>query len=98
MSPDDEKLRRNLLEHNGMAGLEILSPDAVGDAVRIFYRDGFVVVKDVLTPEQVAFLRAGCEREAAAITALDPERKGNRGPYRYSYGGASITNSVLHRE
>ncbi len=98
MNEDVDTLRRELEADNGMPGLEILSPDDVDAAVRIFYRDGFVVVRDVLSAEQTALLRGGCEREAEAIIALDPDRKGNRGPYRYSYGGASLTNSVLHRE
>ena len=96
---DTEKLRRDLEANNGMPGLEILRPDQVDDAVRIFYRDGFVVVRDVLDEDQVRFLRGGCEREAGEIVALDPnpDRSRNRG--RYAYGvGASITNSLLHRE
>ena len=62
------------------------------------YRDGFVVVRDVLTADQVKFLRQGCEREAAEVVAMDPNRDGNRHRNRYSWGGASLTNSVLHRE
>ena len=88
-------LRRDLEANNGMPGLEILRPEEVDAAVRIFYRDGFVVVRDVLTADQVKFLRRGCEREAEAVVAEDPNPEGR---YRYSYGGASITNSLLHRE
>ena len=95
MSVDVETLRRDLEANNGMPGLEILRPEEVDAAVRIFYRDGFVVVRDVLTADQVKYLRRGCEREAKALVAEDPNREGR---YRYSYGGASITNSVLHRE
>lgn len=98
MSVDVETLRRDLEANNGMPGLEILKPDEVDAAVRIFYRDGFVVVRDVLTADQVKFLRRGCEREAAEVVAMDPNRDGNRHRNRYSWGGASLTNSVLHRE
>ena len=91
-----DALRQHLETSNGIADLEILTPDHVDDAVRIFYRDGFVMVRDVLTPEQVAFLRAGCERETAEILSIGQEQY--PGTNRYSYGGASITNSVLHRE
>ena len=98
MSVDVEALRCDLEANNGMPGLEILRPDEVDAAVRIFYRDGFVVVRDVLTADQVRFLRQGCEREAAEVVALDPSRDGNRHGNRYSWGGASLTNSVLHRE
>ena len=72
MSVDVESLRRDLEASNGMPGLEILQPDEVDAAVRIFYRDGFVVVRDVLTADQVKFLRQGCEREAAEVVAMDP--------------------------
>ena len=93
-----ETLRRDLEANNGMPGLEILRPDEVDAAVRIFYRDGFVVVRDVLTADQVQYLRQGCEREARALVAEFPDGKGNRGLYRYSWGGASPTRSLLHRE
>ena len=98
MSVDVATLRRDLEANNGMPGLEMLQPDQVDAAVRIFYRDGFVVVRDVLTADQVRFLRQGCEREAAEVVAMDPNRNGNRHRNRYSWGGASLTNSVLHRE
>ena len=98
MTLDTETLRRDLEANNGMPGLEILGPDEVDAAVRIFYRDGFVVVRDVLTPGQVEFLRRGCEREARALVAEFPNGKGNRGTYRYSWGAASLTGSLLHRE
>ena len=97
MAEDLAALQLSLAECNGLQGLQVHTPAAIEAVVETFYRDGFAVVRDVLTPRQVAFLRAGCEREADAIIELDPERKGNRGPYRYSFGGASITNSVLHR-
>ena len=98
MPVDVEPLRRDLEAHNGMPGLEILRPEEVDRAVRIFYRDGFVVVRDVLDRDQVKFLRRGCEREAGELVAEDPNGNGIRGNYRYSWGGASLTNSVLHRE
>ena len=98
MTQNIEDLTRNLLSNSGMPGLELLNPDEIDRATQIFYRDGFVVIQDALTPEQVRFLRSGCEREAKEIIAIDPKGIGNRGPYRYSYGGASLTNSVLHRE
>ena len=95
---DIKDLTSSLMSNNGMAGLELLNPSEIDRATQIFYRDGFVVIQDVLTPEQVYFLRGGCEREANEIIAIDPKGVGNRGPYRYSYGGASLTNSVLHKE
>ena len=70
MTQDIKALTSNLLSNNGMAGLELLSPSEIDRATRIFYRDGFVVIRDVLTPEQVHFLRSGCEREANEIIAI----------------------------
>ena len=64
MTQNIEDLTRNLLSNSGMSGLELLNPDEVERATQIFYRDGFVVIQDVLTSEQVRFLRSGCEREA----------------------------------
>ncbi|XOV90253.1 MAG: phytanoyl-CoA dioxygenase family protein [Pseudomonadota bacterium] len=89
-------LRQHLLANNGIRGLEILDPDEVERATRIFYRDGFVAVRNALTPEQLDFLRAGCEREIQAMMKLDAERQGNRGSHRYSFGGASKTGHLMH--
>lgn len=94
---DLDALRRHLEANNGLVGLEILEPDEVERATRIFHRDGFVVVRDVLDEEQVGRLRAGVEAAASEIVALDPDGHGNRGPHRYSFGGASATRSMLHR-
>lgn len=92
-----ETLRAHLLANNGLVGLEILEPDEVERATRIFHRDGFVVVANVLDDDQVATLRAAVEEVAAEIVALDPDGRGNRGAHRYSFGGSSATRSMLHR-
>jgi ectoine hydroxylase-related dioxygenase (phytanoyl-CoA dioxygenase family) len=90
-------LREYLAVNNGIRDLEILEPSEVERAVRLFDRDGFVVVRDALDGDQVEFLRAGVDEAVAAIAALDPDRSGNRGSHRYSFGGSSITRSMLHR-
>jgi ectoine hydroxylase-related dioxygenase (phytanoyl-CoA dioxygenase family) len=74
----------------------VLEPHEVERAVRIFHRDGFVVVRDALTPQQLATLRTASDDVMAQIVALDPDRSGNRGPHRYSFGGSSLTRSMLH--
>jgi ectoine hydroxylase-related dioxygenase (phytanoyl-CoA dioxygenase family) len=76
--------------------LEVLDPTEVDRAVRIFQRDGFVVVRDALTADQLALLRATTDDVMRKIVALDPDRSGNRGSYRYSFGGSSLTRSMLH--
>lgn len=96
-APDLTAQREYLAQHNGIAGLETCNPGEVERAVRIFRRDGFVVVRDALDAERLEFLRAGVRAVAADIVALDAERTGNRGSHRYSFGGSSATRSMLHR-
>ena len=96
-SPDLVAHREYLSAQNGINGLELCDPSEIERAVRIFRRDGFVVVRDALDADQVAFLRSGVREVAAEIVALDAERNGNRGSHRYSFGGSSLTRSMLHR-
>ncbi len=95
-TPELNDFRQYLEQHNGIAGLEVVSPDEVARAVRVFHRDGFVVVKDALTATQLEFIRSGCDRVIAEIIALDKNRTGNRGSHRYSFGSSSITGQLLH--
>jgi hypothetical protein len=95
--PDVVALRDHLAAHNGITGLEILDPSEIERAVRLFRRDGFVVVRDALDPDQTEFLRNGVNEVVDSILALDPDRGGNRGSHRYSFGGSSVTRSMLHR-
>lgn len=95
--PEVVELRRHLEQHNGIRGLEIIRPDEIERAVRLFARDGFVVVADALDPDQIEFLRHGVDEVVEEIIALDPDRSGNRGSHRYSFGGSSLTRSMLHR-
>ncbi len=94
---DVAALREHLAANNGIVGLEVLDPHEIERAVRIFDRDGFVVVRDVLTPEQTEFLANGTLEVVDQIVSLDDTRQGNRGSHRYSFGGTSITRSMLHR-
>ncbi len=94
--PDVVALRDHLEANNGLKGLEILSPHEVERAARIFHRDGFVAVKNVLTPEQLETLRGGCDRVIHDMLANDKNRQGNRGSHRYSFGSASRTGQLLH--
>ena len=92
-----DEQRAYLSANNGIKGLEVLDPSEVDRAVRIFNRDGFVVVHDALTADELAFLKAGVDAAVHDIVSLDPDRKGNRGSHRYSFGGSSLTRSMLHR-
>ena len=52
--PEVEALRKRLRKHNGIRGLEICDPSEMKKIARIFRRDGFVVVRDLLNAEQLA--------------------------------------------
>jgi len=88
-----EHIERN----GGIVGLEVLSPSDIEQAVKLFNRDGFVVVGNALNEEQVEFLRNGVVDVANQIVAVDDDATGNRGSHRYSFGGSSVTRSMLHR-
>ena len=100
--PEVEALREHLQHHNGFRGLEICSPDEIKKAARIFHRDGFVVVRDLLNAEQLARFREGCARVLSDILSIPGQ--GNRKymgetkrlPHRYSYGTSSASRQMLH--
>ncbi|NDC79229.1 MAG: hypothetical protein EBZ67_15365, partial [Chitinophagia bacterium] len=95
--PEVQALREHLEAHNGIKGLDILSPSDTRHAADLFRRDGFVVIADVLNDEQTDILKRGCDEVINEILSLDADRKGNRGSHRYSFGGSSLTRSQLHR-
>jgi hypothetical protein len=100
--PDVERLRARLKEKNGITGLEIVEPHEVERAARIFFRDGFVVVKDLLDAERLATWREASARVLKQILEIkgQGERKyiteTGRLPHRYSYGTASASRELLH--
>ncbi len=96
-SPAMIELREHLEANNGIRGLELFEPGDIESIVRVFRRDGFVVVADVLTADQVDYLKAGCDQVVSEIQAVDPDGYGNRGSHRYSFGSASTTRSQIHR-
>lgn len=91
-----QDLRRYLQERNGIRDLAVCAPTQIARARELFLRDGFVVVRDVLTSEQLTMLRQGVERVVGEMLAIDQNRDGNRGSHRYSFGGASRTGNMLH--
>jgi len=78
-SKDFSQLKYHLAQNNGIPDLETCAPDQVERARQLFLRDGFVVVRNVLTPEQLAFLRQGVDRVVNEMIALDSNLEGNRG-------------------
>jgi ectoine hydroxylase-related dioxygenase (phytanoyl-CoA dioxygenase family) len=69
-----------------MLEVEVVHPAAAERAAAIFHRDGFVVVRDALTPEQLAYAQAGARRVIAEQMEATPLEKANRGFARYSFG------------
>jgi len=100
--PEVDRLRAHLAAHNGIDGLEICDPVEVDRIARIFRRDGFVVVRDLLDPDQLNRFRTGCARLLSQILEI-PGRDGRkyvtetgRLPHRYSYGTCSASRQLLH--
>ncbi len=100
--PHVERLRARLRDKNGIVGLEIVEPHEVERAARIFFRDGFVVVNNLLDPERLETWRDASARVLKQILSIKGE--GNRKyvtetgrlPHRYSYGTASASRELLH--
>ena len=98
--PNVVEFRKKLVRHNGIKGLEILEPTDVERAAELFHRDGFVVVADALSPQQLARMREATERALDAMLAVDPTCAAGGGagglPHRYSFGSSSASRHMLH--
>ena len=100
--PEVEALRQKLKQHNGIHELDICQPDEVEKAVTIFWRDGFVVVDNLLDEDHLEVFREGSARVLKEI--LEPNGEGQRKyitetsrlPHRYSYGTTSASRQLLH--
>ena len=93
---DLEKRKHYLESNNGIPGIHTYRTGDLENIVKAFYKDGFVVIENVLNSEQLSFLREGVDREIHNILELDKDRIGNRGSHRYSFGGASLTGHQVH--
>ena len=89
-----KETRDYLAANNGIAGLERLQPTDIEDAH--LYRDGFVVVENVLDEEQLQRLNEASDRVIRDILAKDKIAEAIATFYRYSFGSASITGQLLH--
>ena len=100
--PDVQKLRERFRQMNGIQGLEICEPHEVERATRIFFRDGFVVVNNLLDPERLERWREASARVLKMILEIKGEggrkyiTESGRLPHRYSYGTASASRELLH--
>ena len=102
--PTVEELRGKLRKHNGYRGLEICDPDELDRAASIFWRDGFVVVRNLLNEKNLAKFREGSSRVLREILRPDGPNgqkyitESSRLPHRYSYGTTSASRQLLHDE
>ncbi|MDG1205447.1 MAG: phytanoyl-CoA dioxygenase family protein [Pseudomonadales bacterium] len=100
--PEVEALRQRLKQNNGIRGLDICEPDQLDQIARIFHRDGFVVVRNLLNAEQLDRFRVGCVQRLQQILNIvgEGERKyvteSYRLPHRYSLGTSSASRELLH--
>lgn len=98
--PNVARYREELRRHNGIKGLQIVEPHEVERAAALFHRDGFVVVRDALTPEHLQRIKAATERALEAMLAADPTCAAGGGagglPHRYSFGSSSASRHMLH--
>jgi len=100
--PGVQALRERFRQMNGIQGLEICGPHEVERATRIFFRDGFVVVNNLLDPERLERWREASARVLKMILEIKGEggrkyiTESGRLPHRYSYGTASASRELLH--
>jgi len=100
--PEVEALRARFKEANGITGLEVVEPHETARAARIFLRDGFVVVRDVLSSAQLETFREASARVLRQILEIPGRGKrkyvteSGRHPHRYSYGTSSASRQLLH--
>eukprot|EP00928_Gymnodinium_smaydae_P048643 TRINITY_DN32542_c0_g1_i1.p1 TRINITY_DN32542_c0_g1~~TRINITY_DN32542_c0_g1_i1.p1 ORF type:complete len:509 (-),score=98.25 TRINITY_DN32542_c0_g1_i1:48-1526(-) len=60
--------------------------------------EGWAVLRQALSADEVSQLREASEAAASELIRRDPHGYGNRGPRRYSFGGASRTHHMVHEE
>mgnify|MGYP003308625095 CR=1 FL=1 len=100
--PEVVALREHLREHNGLHGLEICDPSEGDRAIRIFRRDGYVVVRNLHATASLVGWREGCTRvlrKILEIPGVDGRKylnESGRLPHRYSYGSSSASRQQLH--
>eukprot|EP01046_Picozoa_sp_COSAG06_P005907 COSAG06_NODE_268_length_18811_cov_4.369549_11_plen_348_part_00 len=95
-------LREDLRQNNGLHGVEVCEPDELVRIERLYRRDGFCVVRDLLTSAQLAHFRDSCSSRLADILADEGEggrkykQETGRLPHRYCYGNCSATREMWH--
>ncbi len=102
--PDVQQLRKELKTNNGIRGLDVCQPHELDRIEHCFFRDGFVVVTDLLDADHLQKWRNGCARvlqEILSIPGIGNRKymtETERLPHRYSYGTSSASRQMLHNE
>ena len=78
------------------AGLPIFNTPEVAAAAQAILSEGWAVLRQVLHDPLLKALRQSCLKAAEDLLLHDPQRVGNRGPRRYSWGGASTSHHMVH--
>lgn len=73
-------------------------PDYVPKAASALLESGWAVLRGILNQNDIDALSQTAHEVAAKILLHDSSRLGNRGPRRYSYGGASKTHHMVHEQ
>ena len=73
-----------------MLDFEVISHTEIDRSVSVFNRDGFVIIRDALAPDQLALAQSGTRREVANQMAEIPVERANRGYARYSFNQQRI--------
>ena len=93
-------LQAKIAQGGGLGGgPELVSPREERFAARaaaLFQRDGFVCLRDALTPEQTAALASRVDQNLAEIFRAGDPNGGAKGAWRYAFGSLSKTGSCLH--
>lgn len=71
--PHVQARREHLRKKSGIRGLEVCTHDQIERVVRLFMRDGFVAVADVLEEAQLRRIQAACTSVIAERVAATPE-------------------------
>ena len=66
--------------------VQLFAASETEEAANTFHRDGFVCIRDALTPEQLAFAQQGAQRVIAEQLAAVWQENMNRGYARHSFG------------
>mmetsp|Transcript_49338 Transcript_49338/g.155121 ORF Transcript_49338/g.155121 Transcript_49338/m.155121 type:complete len:497 (+) Transcript_49338:76-1566(+) len=87
----------SLASPRGVRGVfNVADAEYANEAARALGDSGWAVLRRGLGAEETAQLGAAARAAEEQLLQRDPSRLGNRGPRRYSFGGASSTHHMVH--